>query len=157
MKKPLIFAVLLCFGCVFVSTQQREADESVEQYTRDALGNPKYFATVGFSAIEKLRYQTPLDSSLNYARIKDNDYKKMEHYVDSENYQRPDRAPGNIRQLDSIEKGKLFYYVLDYSFRIDSQGHKKLKKYHFELDTAFRVLKMTDITYGRDTRQMEHR
>ncbi len=157
MKKLILFALLFSIGCIMVSTEQRKADESVEHYTRDLLNNPKYFVTVGFSSLERLRYQTPLDSSLNYAHIKGDDYKKMEQYVDSENYQRPDRAPGNIRQLDSIEKNKLFYYVLDYSFRIDSQGHKKLKKYHFELDTAFRVLKMTDITYGRDTRQPEER
>jgi hypothetical protein len=157
MKRSIAIFLLFCCGCIMASTQQREAGESVERYTRDLLGNPKYFVTVGFSSLEKLRYQTALDSSLNYAHIKGDEYKKMEQYVDSENYQRPDRAPGNIRQLDSIEKNKLFYYVLDYSFRIDSQGHKKLKKYHFELDTAFRVLKMTDITYGRDTRQPEER
>ncbi len=157
MKRSIAICLLFFCGCIMASTEQREADESVEQYTRETLGNPKYLVSVGFSSIEKLRYQTALDSSLNYAHIKGDDYKKMEQYVDSENYQRPDRAPGNIRQLDSIEKNKLFYYILDYSFRVDSQGHKKLKKYHFELDTAFKVLKMTDITYGRDTRQLQER
>jgi len=154
MKKLALLALLFfCCGCVFRSTQQREADESAEQYIRSTLGNPKYLETVGFSSLEQRRYQTPLDSSLNYAHISSDDHEKMEKYVDSENYQRPDRAPGNIRQLDSIEKGKLIYYVLDYSFRIDSLGHKKLKKYHFELDMAFRVLKAEDITYGRDTKR----
>lgn len=156
MKKLLLLASLSFAGCL-VPTQQREANESVERYTRDLMGNPKSFETVGFTALEKRRYVTPLDSSLNYARIKPNDFKKMEHYVDSENYQRPDRAPGNIRQLDSIERGKLTYYVIDYSFRIDSQGQKRLKRYHFELDTTFRVLNATDITYGRDTRREDYR
>ena len=156
MKKLILFSSLFSLGCL-IPTRQREANESVEHYTRDLMGNPKSFETVGFTALEKRRYVTGLDSSLNYARIKPNDYKKMEHYVDSENYQRPDRAPGNIRQLDSIEKNKLTYYVIDYSFRIDSQGQKKLKRYHFELDTAFRVLNATDITYGRDTKREDHR
>jgi hypothetical protein len=143
--------ITLLAACVY-SGRQGNADRAVEIYVREMLNNPKYLETVGFSELEQHRYQTPLDSSLNYAHIKGDDYKKMEHYVDSENYQRPDRAPGNIRQLDSIEKHKLIYYTIDYSFRIDSEGHKKLKKYHFELDTAFRVLKAVDITYGKDTR-----
>ncbi|MFB9842256.1 hypothetical protein [Mucilaginibacter ginsenosidivorans] len=151
MKKLLPVILLLLGACVY-SARQSDADGAAEKYTRDLLGNPRYLETVGFSALEKHRYVTPLDSSLNYAHISPNDHQKMEQYVDSENYQRPDRAPGNIRQLDSIEHNKLIYYTLDYSFRIDSMGHKKLKKYHFELDTAFKVLKMADITYGRDTR-----
>src|SRR3569623_316376 len=113
MKKLLIFSLLLCCGCIITSTQQREANESVQQYTNDLFDHPKYLVPVSFSALEKRRYLTPLDSSLNNAHIKDNELKKMEHYVDSENYQRPDRAPGNIRQLDSIKKGRLFYYVMD--------------------------------------------
>ena len=150
--KRFLFACLCLFSaCVVSSTEQREADASVQHYTEDLFDHPKYLVPVGFSALEKKRYITGLDSSLNYAHIRDNDYKKMEHYVDSENYQRPDRATQNIKQLDSIEKQRLYYYVLDFSFRIDSFGHKKLKKYHFELDTAFRVVKATDISYGRDT------
>ncbi len=150
--KRLLF-VSLCFfcGCVVSPTQQREADAAVQHYTEDLFDHPKYLVPVGFSALEKKRYITALDSSLNYAHIQDGEYKKMEHYVDSENYQRPDRASQNIKQLDSIEKERLYYYVLDFSFRIDSFGHKKLKKYHFELDTAFRVTKATDISYGRNT------
>jgi hypothetical protein len=156
MRKVLPFVLVFCFGCL-ISTQQREANESVERYARDMMGNPKEFESIGFTTIEKRRYITPLDSSLNYAHIKSSDYKKMEKFVDSENYQRPDRAPGNIRQLDSIEKNKLTYYVIDYSFRIDSQGQKKLKRFHFELDTAFRVLRAEDITYGRDTKREDRR
>jgi hypothetical protein len=151
MKKLLPVFLLLLGACVYTA-QQSDADKAVEKYTRDLLNHPKYLETVGFSALEKHRYVTPLDSSLNYAHISSDDHKKMEQYVDSENYQRPDRAQGNIGQLDSIEHNKLTYYTLDYSFRIDSSGHKKLKKYHFELDTAFRVLKAVDMTYGRDTR-----
>jgi hypothetical protein len=152
MKKLLHILFLLLASCVY-SGRQGDADRAVQTYVREMLNNPKYLETVGFSELEQHRYQTALDSSLNNARIRGDDYKKMEKYVDSENYQRPDRAPGNIRQLDSIEKNKLFYYTIDYSFRIDSQGHKKLKKYHFELDTAYRVLKAVDITYGKDTRR----
>jgi hypothetical protein len=152
MKKLLPVFFLLLGACVY-SAQQSEANQSVERYIRDMMDNPKFLESVAFSPLEEHHYVTSLDSSLNYAHIKNTENKKMEQYVDSENYQRPDLAPQNIRQLDSIEKNKLLYYTLDYSFRVDSQGHRKLKKYHFELDTTFRVLKATDITYGRNTKQ----
>ncbi|GEM_PF-848363 len=152
-KQKTLLIVLFAFcSCIIASTEQRKADEAVKLYTEDLFNRPRYFVPVSFSALERKRYITSLDSSLNYAHISDRDNKKMEHYVDSENYQRPDRASQNIKQLDSIENNRLYYYVIDFAFRIDSFGHKKLKKYHFELDTAYRVIKATDVSYGRDTR-----
>ncbi|HVS94481.1 MAG TPA: hypothetical protein VHE59_20725 [Mucilaginibacter sp.] len=149
MKKLLPFALLFCAACVY-SAQQNDANRSAEQYIRENL-DPKGLQSIAFSPLETHRYTTPLDSSLNYAHISSDNKEKMERYVDSENFQRPDLQPGNERDLYNIEHKKLTYYTLDYSFRVDSQGHKKLKRYHFELDTAFRVLRATDITYGRDT------
>src|ERR1700761_6112724 len=143
MKKYLLLALLIC-GCV-QSEQRSRAHHAVEQYIKDFL-NPRGLETVSFSELERQRRVTGLDSSLNYAHINPDDHKKMEKYVDSENDQRPDRAPGNIRQMDSIEKGRLFYYTLTYVFRIDSAGSKKIMRYHFELDTAFQVLRAEDVT-----------
>jgi len=143
MKRYLLLALMIC-GCVYTEQQSR-AHQAAQQYIKDFL-NPKGLETIAFSPLEKKRYVTSLDSSLNYAHISPDDHKKMEKYVDSENDQRPDRAPGNIRQMDSIEKGKLFYYSLTYSFRIDSGTKKKILRYHFELDTAFNVLNARDIT-----------
>ncbi|MBS1524241.1 MAG: hypothetical protein JST19_01250 [Bacteroidetes bacterium] len=153
MKKLLLFGLLICSACVY-SAQQSDANHAAEQYIRENL-DPKGLQSIAFSPLEVHRYATALDSSLNYAHVSSDDKKKMEKYVDSENYQRPDLQPGNERDLYNIEHHKLTYYTLDYSFRIDSQGHKKLKRYHFELDTVFNVIKATDITYGRDT-QTEH-
>lgn len=144
--------VFLLAACIY-SARQSDANRAVENYIRRMLDNPRYLEPVAFSVLEQHRYTTALDSSLNYAHIHGDDYKKMEKYVDSENNQRPDIATRNVGQLDSIEKNKLTYYTLNYSFRVDSMGHKKLKKYHFELDTAYNVLKAVDITYGRDTKQ----
>src|SRR5947209_2681125 len=104
MKRYLLLALLIC-GCVYSARNER-AHRAAEQYIKDFLG-PKDLETIAFSPLEKRRYITGLDSSLNYARINPDDHKKMEKYVDSENGQRPDRAPANIRQMDSIEKGKL--------------------------------------------------
>ena len=143
MKKYLLLALLIC-GCV-QSEQRSRAHHAAEQYIKDFL-NPRGLETVSFSELERQRRVTGLDSSLNYAHINPDDHKKMEKYVDSENDQRPDRAPGNIRQMDSIEKGRLFYYTLTYVFRIDSAGSKKIMRYHFELDTAFQVLRAEDVT-----------
>jgi hypothetical protein len=143
MKRYLLLALLIC-GCVY-SEQKARAHHAAEQYVKDFL-NPKGLQTVSFSELERLRRVTALDSSLNFAHIKPEDRRKMEKYVDSENFQRPDRAPANIRQLDSIEKGKLYYYSITYIFKVDSAGHKKMMRYHFELDTAFRVLNAVDVT-----------
>src|SRR5437588_4330070 len=123
MKRYLLLALVIC-GCVYTEQQSR-AHYAAEQYIKDFL-NPKGLETISFGPLEKKRYVTALDSSLNYAHINPDDHKKMEKYVDSENGQRPDRAPGNIRQMDSIEKGKLFYYSLNYSLRIDAGTKKKV-------------------------------
>jgi hypothetical protein len=143
MKRYLLLVLLIC-GCV-QTEQQSRAHHAAQQYIKDFL-NPKGLETIAFSPLEKKRHITALDSSLNYARISPDDHKKMEKYVDSENGQRPDRAPANIRQMDSIEKGKLFYYSLTYSFRVDSGNRKKVMRYRFELDTAFNVVNAKDIT-----------
>jgi hypothetical protein len=90
-----------------------------------------------------------LDSSLDYAGVSAANRKKMESYVDSENGQRPDLAVSNEKDLYNIEHDKLSYYLLTYSFRIDSSGFKKLMKYRFELDTACNVIEATDITNAR--------
>jgi len=151
MRKLLLFALLIC-GCVASETQEH-AQQAVQSYVRSMLGNPKYLETVSFTNVEKLRYVTSLDTSLNMTHIAHDDTESIQKYVDSENYQRPDLAVQNEKDVYNIKHGKLFYYVINYSFHIDSFGHKRLKRYHFELDTAYNVLKATDITYGRDTRQ----
>lgn len=143
MRKYLLLALLLC-SCVY-SEQKARAHHAAEQYVKDFL-NPRGLETVSFSELERLRRITPLDSSLNYAHINPDDHSKVQKYVDSENFQRPDRAPANIREMDSIEKGKLFYYSLTYIFKVDSAGHKKMMRYKFELDTSFRVLNAVDVT-----------
>lgn len=143
MKRYLLLALLIC-GCVY-SEQKARAHHAAEQYIKDFL-NPRGLETVSFSELEKQRRVTALDSSLNYAHINADDHRKVQKYVDSENFQRPDRAPANIREMDSIENGKLFYYTLTYIFKVDSLGHKKMMRYKFELDTAFRVLNAVDVT-----------
>jgi hypothetical protein len=116
---------------------------------RSRFGNPRYFKSVSFSTIQKRRYTTALDSSLDYAGVSAANRKKMENYVDSENGQRPDLAVSNEKDLDNIEHDRLSYYILIYSFRVDSDGSKKLLKYRFELDTACNVIDATDITHIR--------
>lgn len=143
MKRYLLLALLSC-GCVY-SAQKERAHHAAEQYIRDYL-NPRGLETVSFSELEKLRRVTGLDSSLNYAHINADDSSKVKKYIDSENFQRPDRAQANIREADSIAGGKLFYYTLTYVFKVDSARQKKLMRYKFELDTSFRVLKALDVT-----------
>jgi len=142
MKKYLLLALLVC-SCV--STDQKRAHHAAEQYVKDFL-NPRGLETVSFSELERLRRITALDSSLNAAHISADDSDKVKKYIDSENFQRPDRVQANIRQADSIAKGRLFYYTLTYIFKVDSFGHKKMMRYKFELDTAFRVVKAVDVT-----------
>ena len=146
----MLLALLIC-GCV-PSGKNERAHKAVERYVKTMLENPHYFESVSFSELMKKRYTTPLDSSLNYAHINPENSKKMERYVDSENAQRPDISVRNQKNLDDIEHNRLDYYLLFYSFRIDSLGYKKLMRYRFELDTACNVLKATDITTyrGRD-------
>lgn len=147
MKKYLLLTLLIC-GCVR-SDIERRAHKAAENYVRSALGNPHFFESVTFSELEKRRYTTPLDSTLNYAHINPEDHKKMEKYVDSENQGRPDISTRNLKDMDNIEHDQLSYYLLFYSFRIDSLGYKKLMRYRFELDTACNILKATDITNNR--------
>jgi hypothetical protein len=143
MKRYFLLALLLC-GCVY-SAQKNRAHHAAEQYIKDFL-NPHGLETVSFSELQKLRRVTGLDSSLNYAHINANDSEKVKKYIDSENFQRPDRAQANIQEADSIAKGRLFYYTLTYVFRVDSARQKKLMRYKFEMDTAFNVLKAVDVT-----------
>jgi hypothetical protein len=154
MKKPWLLTLLFCCACVY-SAQQNNANRAAEHYIEANTNNPKGIEPVAFSPLEKHRYTTPLDSSLDYAHISSDDRKKMEKYVDSENGRRPDLQTSNEKDIYNIEHNKLTYYTLEYSFRVDSHGQKKLKHYHFELDTAFNVVKATDVTYGRNTRHGE--
>jgi hypothetical protein len=143
----LLFALALC-GCIRSQLQSR-AEDAAEHYVRSMLGNPKYFKSVSFSPLQKRRYTTALDSSLNYAGIDTGNHQKAKKYVDSENNQRPDIAVNNVKDLYNIEHDKLTYYLLIYAFRIDSNGYKKYIKYRFELDTACRILNARDITHSR--------
>jgi hypothetical protein len=128
------------------SELQSKAEKSAEHYVRTQLGNPAYFKTVSFSALQKRRYATSLDTSLNAAGVNTNDRQRMKAYVDSENGQRPDLAVKNEKDVYNIQHDKLTYYVLIYSFRTDSAGIKKLMKYRLELDTACNIIHATDIT-----------
>jgi len=128
------------------SELQSRAEQTAEHYVRNRLGNPAYFKSVSFSAIQKRRYTTSLDTSLNAAGIAANDHRSMKAYVDSENGQRPDLAVKNEKDVYNIEHDKLAYYLLIYSFRTDSAGVKKLLKYRIELDTACNVINATDVT-----------
>ncbi|WP_426669098.1 hypothetical protein ACPPVU_23100 [Mucilaginibacter sp. McL0603] len=150
MKKYLfLLAICLC-GCVH-NEQQSKAENVAEIYIRTELSNPKNFKSVSFSALKKRRYTTALDSSMTYAGANADSRQTMEKYVDSENGQRPDLAINNDKDIYNIEHNKLSYYLLIYSFRIDSAGQKKLRKYRFELDTACNIINATDITNSRST------
>ena len=150
MKKYLfLLAIGLC-GCVH-SELQSKAQDAAQNYARSKYGYPKYFKSVSFSPLQKRRYSTALDSSLTNAGIDTGNRRKTEKYVDSENNQRPDRALSNIKDLYNIKHNKLSYYLLFYSFRVDSGRFKKFKKYRLELDTACNVISATDITAGRNT------
>src|ERR1700759_5766106 len=127
MKKLLLITLLLC-GCV-ASERQDHAQHVAERYIRSIFNNPKYLVSVSFTGVERRRYQTALDTTLNYANIKSDDNKRIHKYVDSENEQRPDLQNQNIQDRDYIERGKLTYYTIDYCFRIDAAGQKKLKRY----------------------------
>jgi hypothetical protein len=131
------------------SELQSRAEQTAEYYVRNKLGDPDYFKSVSFSGLQKRRYQTALDSSMNYAGIRARNYRAMRLYADSANGQRPDLAVRNERDLYNIENDKLTYYLLIYSFRTDSAGEKISLKYRFEMDTACNILNVTDITHGR--------
>jgi hypothetical protein len=145
MKKYLfLLAICLC-GCVHNELQSK-AESAAETYIRTELGNPKYFKSVSFSALQKRRYITGLDSSMTYAGANTDNRRDMEKYVDSENGQRPDLAINNEKDIYNIKHNKLNYYLLIYSFRIDSAGQKKFRRYRFELDTTCNIINATDIT-----------
>lgn len=128
------------------SELQSRAEQSAEHYVKNQLGNPAYFKTVSFSALQKRRYITSLDTSLNAAGVNSSDHQRIKAYVDSENGQRPDLAVKNEKDAYNIQHEKLTYYQLIYAFRTDSAGIKKLMKYRLELDTACNVINATDIT-----------
>jgi len=143
-KYPFIL-VLFCCSCMNTELQSR-AEQTAEHYVRNRLGNPAYFKSVSFSALQKRRYTTSLDTSLNAAGINADNRPQMQKYVDSENGQRPDLAVKNEKDVYNIKHDKLTYYLLIYSFRTDSAGVKKLMKYRLELDTACNILNVTNIT-----------
>ena len=145
MRRYLLILIVFCSGCMNSELQSR-AEQTAEHYVRNRLGNPAYFKSVSFSALQKRRYTTSLDTSLNAAGINAGDRQRMKAYVDSENGQRPDLAVKNEKDVYNIEHDKLSYYLLIYSFRTDSAGVKKLMKYRIELDTACNIINATDIT-----------
>lgn len=145
MRRSLLVLVLFCCSCMNSGLQSR-AEQTAEHYVRNRLGNPAYFKSISFSSLQKRRYSTSLDTSLNAAGINAGDHQRMKAYVDSENGQRPDLAVKNEKDVYNIEHDKLTYYLLIYSFRTDSAGVKKFRKYRFELDTACNIISATDIT-----------
>jgi uncharacterized protein YbcV (DUF1398 family) len=145
MKRYVFLLVICLFGCVRNELQSK-AENVAETYIRTELGNPPYFKSISFSALQKRRYTTALDSSMTYAGANGNNRKDMEKYIDSENGQRPDLAINNEKDIYNIEHNKLNYYLLIYSFRIDSAGQKEFRKYRFELDTACNIINAVDIT-----------
>src|SRR3569833_4547043 len=136
MKKYFLLILLLC-GCVHDARKER-AHHAAEQYIKDFI-NPHGLETVSFSALQKLRRDTGLDSSLNAAHIDANDSDKVKKYVDSEHAQRPDRVLSNIRQADSIAKGRLFYYAFTYVFKVVLVGFLWLFWFLFVLVSVFFV------------------
>lgn len=136
---------LFCCSCMDSGLQSR-AEQSAEHYARNKLGNPAYFKSVSFSALQKRRHTTSLDTSLDAAGVNADDHQRVKAYVDSENDQRPDLAVKNEKDVYNMQHDKLTYYLLIYSFRTDSAGVKKLMKYRFELDTSCNVIDATDIS-----------
>jgi hypothetical protein len=133
-----------------MSAQQSGANKAVEEYTRHLLEYPKYFESVAFTPLVKKRYTTALDSALNYANIKGDDQEKIKKFVDSQNEQRPDLVVNNLKDLDNIQRGKLTYYLLYYTFKIDSGGHKRVRRYRFELDSMNNVLHASDVSHVKN-------
>jgi len=146
MRRSLLILVLFCCSCINSGLQSR-AEQSAEHYARNKLANPLYFKSVSFSALQKRRHTTSLDTSLDAAGVNADDHRRVKAYVDSENSQRPDLVVKNEKDVYNIQHDKLTYYLLIYSFRTDSAGMKKLMKYRFELDTACNVISATDITH----------
>ncbi len=150
MKKYLLLALLVC-GCVR-SEQQSGAENAAQEYIRKMIDSRSNLESVSFSELEKRRYKTKLDSSLTTSNsgISSDDHKKMQKFVDSENGVMPDAAIQNLKDLDNIERGKLDYFMLIYTFKVDSAGVKKTRRYRFELDSLNNVLNATDVTHIRD-------
>lgn len=150
MKKYLLFVLLVC-GCVRPE-QQSGAENAAEEYIKKMIDSRSNLQSVSFSELEKRRYKTNLDSSLTVSNsgISGDDYKKMQKFVDSENAVTPDASIQNLKDLDNIERGKLDYYMLIYTFKIDSAGAKKTKRYRFELDSVNNILEAKDITHVRN-------
>jgi hypothetical protein len=150
MKKYLLLALLVC-GCVR-SEQQSGAENAAEEYIKKMVDSRSNLESVSFSALEKRRYKTKLDSSLTVSNsgISGDDYKKMQKFVDSENAVMPDASIQNLKDIDNIERGKLDYYLLIYTFKIDSAGVKRTKRYRFELDSLNNILDAKDVTHVRN-------
>ena len=147
MKRFLLLALLI-FGCAG-PRQQSGANKAAENYIRKTLDNPNFLQSVSFTELIKKRYPTALDTSLVNANIDRDNYKKIQKYVDSENGVRPDIAVNNLKDLDNIEHGRLTYYTFIYTFRVDSNGSKKLMRYRFEVDSLNNILNATDVTNNR--------
>ena len=147
MKKYPFLLILLFCGCMQSELQSR-ANSAAEHYIRSKFDNPKYFKSISFSTLEKRRYSTSLDTALMYAGVDTDNHKRIEKYADSESRQRPDLATQNTNDLYDIKHSKLSYYLLTYSFRIETEGQKRMLKYRFELDTAMNVIEAYDITHG---------
>jgi hypothetical protein len=147
MRKYSFLLIMLFCGCVQSELQSR-ANDAAEHYVKSRFGNPKYFKSISFSALEKRRYSTSLDTALMYAGVDTNNHKRIEKYADSESQQRPDLATQNTNDLYDIKHNKLSYYLLTYSFRVETGGQKRMLKYRFELDTAMNVTEAYDITHS---------
>lgn len=145
MRKYSFLLILLFCGCVQSELQSR-ANDAAEHYVKSKFGNPKYFKSISFSALEKRRYSTSLDTALMYAGVDTGNHKRIENYADSQSQQRPDLATQNTDDVYNIKHNKLSYYLLNYSFRIETDGQKRMMKYRFELDTAMNVIEAIDVT-----------
>lgn len=147
MRKYFFLLSLLFCGCMQSELQSR-ANSAAEHYVKSKFGNPKYFKSVSFSGLEKRRYSTSLDTALMYAGVDTNNHNRIEKYADSESQQRPDLATQNTSDLYDIKHNKLSYYLLTYSFRIETEGQIRMLKYRFELDTAMNVIEAYDLAHG---------
>jgi len=147
MRRFLAFIpLLLLCGCAS-SVQQDRANKVAENYIRSQFGNSHHPEPVSFSDIEEKRYTTALDSEMNYSGVEGDECVKLNKFADSSNSQRPNLANRNLKDFDDIKNGKLDYYTLVYTFRIDSAGKKKLRRFRFDLDTGYNIFKAQDITF----------
>ncbi len=77
MKKYLLLLAILLCGCM-KSEMQSRAEGAAEHYIMLKLGNPAYFKSVSFSALQKRRYSTSLDTSLVFVGIDSSAHKKAD-------------------------------------------------------------------------------